>query len=164
MHRRQTLYPTSNHGSYSQYEAYKGTIKGGHRGLNSPCNRNPCPRIKGENIDCSSWSVIRSGSYQNHHQEHLDGCQNFGPSLGTLKIRCCIIVGIQKGAIILTTTHLCRNCTTTLMPHQRRSCRNHAHHALRVYGPGHTADTRNLLDGLSMPNFQNIEGFGYLDV
>ena len=34
------------------------------------------------------------------------GCQNYDPFLGTLNIRCRIIVGIQKKAIILTTTHL----------------------------------------------------------
>ena len=32
------------------------------------------------------------------------GCQNYSPDLGTLNIRCRIIVGIQKGTIILTTT------------------------------------------------------------
>ena len=37
---------------------------------------------------------------------HLGGCQNDGPFLGTLNIRCRIIIGIQKGTIILTTTHL----------------------------------------------------------
>ena len=33
------------------------------------------------------------------------GCQNYGPFLGTLNIRCRIIIGTQKGTIILTTTH-----------------------------------------------------------
>ena len=32
------------------------------------------------------------------------GCQNSGPFLGTLNIRCRIIIGTQKGTIILTTT------------------------------------------------------------
>ena len=36
----------------------------------------------------------------------LGGCQNYGLFLGTLNIRCRIIKGIQKGTIILTTTHL----------------------------------------------------------
>ena len=31
------------------------------------------------------------------------GCQNYGPLLGTLVIRCRIIIGTQKGTIILTT-------------------------------------------------------------
>ena len=34
----------------------------------------------------------------------MGGCQNYGPFLGTLNIRCCIKIGTQKGAIILTTT------------------------------------------------------------
>ena len=37
---------------------------------------------------------------------HVGGCQNYGPFLGTLNIRCCIIIGIQNGTIILTTTHV----------------------------------------------------------
>ena len=36
----------------------------------------------------------------------LGGCQNYGPFLGTLNIRGRIIVGIQKGTIILITTHI----------------------------------------------------------
>ena len=36
----------------------------------------------------------------------LGGCQNYGPFLGTLSIRCRILIGLQKGTIILTTTHL----------------------------------------------------------
>ena len=32
------------------------------------------------------------------------GCQNYGPKNGTLNMRCCIILGTQKGTIILTTT------------------------------------------------------------
>ena len=34
-------------------------------------------------------------------------CQNYGPFLGTLNIRCRTIIGIQKGTIILTITHMC---------------------------------------------------------
>ena len=33
-------------------------------------------------------------------------CQNYGPVLGTLNIRCCSIIGSQKGTIILTTDHI----------------------------------------------------------
>ena len=40
---------------------------------------------------------------------HLGGCQNYGPFLGTLNIRGCIIIGIQKRTIILTIPHLSRN-------------------------------------------------------
>ena len=36
----------------------------------------------------------------------MGGCQDYGPFLGTLDIRCCIIIGIQKGTIILTTNHI----------------------------------------------------------
>ena len=42
-------------------------------------------------------SYLRIGDYRG-------GCQNHGPFLGTLKTRCRIIIGIQKEAIILTTT------------------------------------------------------------
>ena len=34
----------------------------------------------------------------------MGGCQNYGPRLGTLIIRGRIIIGTQKGTIILTTT------------------------------------------------------------
>ena len=34
------------------------------------------------------------------------GCQNYGPFLGTLNIRCRIIIGTLKGAIILTIAHI----------------------------------------------------------
>ena len=37
---------------------------------------------------------------------YMGGCQNYGPFLGTLNIRCRIIIGIQKGTIILTTTYI----------------------------------------------------------
>ena len=37
---------------------------------------------------------------------HVGGCQNYDPFWGTLNIRCRIIIGIQKGTIILTTTHV----------------------------------------------------------
>ena len=36
----------------------------------------------------------------------MGGCQNHGPFLGTLNLRCRIIIGNQKGTIILTTTHM----------------------------------------------------------
>ena len=36
----------------------------------------------------------------------MGGCQNYARFLGTLNIRCRIIIVIQKGAIILTTTHI----------------------------------------------------------
>ena len=36
----------------------------------------------------------------------MGGCQNYSPFLGTLHIGCRIIMGTQKGTIILTTTHI----------------------------------------------------------
>ena len=36
----------------------------------------------------------------------MGGCQNYDPLLGTLNIRCHIIIGAQKGTTILTTTHI----------------------------------------------------------
>ena len=36
----------------------------------------------------------------------MGGCQNYGPFLGTLYIRCRIIIRIQKGTIILPTTQM----------------------------------------------------------
>ena len=36
----------------------------------------------------------------------MGGCQNCGPFLGTLNIRGRIIMGIQRGTIILTTIHI----------------------------------------------------------
>ena len=35
-------------------------------------------------------------------------CQNYGPFLGPYYNRCRIIIGTQKGTIILTTTHIGR--------------------------------------------------------
>ena len=39
-------------------------------------------------------------------RQHVGGCQNYDPFWGTLNIRCRTIIGIQKGTIILTTTHV----------------------------------------------------------
>ena len=36
----------------------------------------------------------------------VGGDPNYGPFLGTLNITCRIIIGIQKGPIILTSTHV----------------------------------------------------------
>ena len=36
----------------------------------------------------------------------MGGCQNYGPFWGSLNNRCRIIIGTQKGTIILTTTHM----------------------------------------------------------
>ena len=42
----------------------------------------------------------------------MGGGQNDGPFLGTLNIRCRIIMGIQKRTIILTTTHINNRIST----------------------------------------------------
>ena len=48
----------------------------------------------------------------------MGGCQNYGPLLGTLNIRCSILVRIQKGTITLTTT---RMIASILKPHELAS-------------------------------------------
>ena len=61
--------------------------------------RSPLASLKDEG---SRWSFLIN----------LDGCQNYDPFLGTLNIRCRIIIGIQKGTIIVTTTHIPYNPLT----------------------------------------------------
>ena len=39
----------------------------------------------------------------------MGGCQNYGPFLGILNIRCRTIIGIEKGSIFLTTNILTQN-------------------------------------------------------
>ena len=39
-------------------------------------------------------------------EDHMGGCQNYGPRLGPLNTRCRIILRNQKGTMILTTTHM----------------------------------------------------------
>ena len=39
---------------------------------------------------------------------YMGGCHNYGPLFGTLNIRCRSIIGIHKGTIVLTTTHMSR--------------------------------------------------------
>ena len=62
--------------------------------------------------DCPQWGARtfqdRSVPKQaaSGWSSHMGGCQNYIPFLGTLNIRCRIIIGIQKGTIILTTTHM----------------------------------------------------------
>ena len=48
---------------------------------------------------------MRVGIYINFY---MGECQNYGPLWGALHIRCRIIIGTQKGTIILTTTHMYR--------------------------------------------------------
>ena len=40
------------------------------------------------------------------YQNIMGGCQNYDPFLGTQNIRCRILMGIRKGTVILTTTHM----------------------------------------------------------
>ena len=86
------------------------------------------PKIKGafwvpEHEDCSIVGSILASPCLGKLQSVLVGplsplkmsCEysiygwlskNYGPFLGTLNIRCRIIIGTQKGTIILTTTHM----------------------------------------------------------
>ena len=50
-------------------------------------------------LDCAEFPGEDNASY-------MGGCQNYGPFLSTLNIRCGIIIRIRKGTIILTTTHM----------------------------------------------------------
>ena len=58
---------------------------------------------------------------------YMGGCQNYGPFLGTLNIRCRIIIRTQKGSPIWTTTHiyiytyLCIRFAVLLMPASSKS-------------------------------------------
>ena len=51
---------------------------------------------------------------------YMGGCQNYGSRLGAVSIRCRIILGIQKGTIILTTTHM---ISVQLGQDKERGCR-----------------------------------------
>ena len=58
--------------------------------------------------------------YENPHKLpiyiYMGGCQNSGPFLGTLNIRCRTIIGIQKGTIISKTTHIMVPILTSPFP------------------------------------------------
>ena len=60
------------------------------------------PATASEGLGGISWGLGAGRTAQNH----MGGCQNYGPFLGTLNLRCRIIIRVQKGAIILTTTHM----------------------------------------------------------
>ena len=64
----------------------------------------------------SKISVVPVGmvGFLSCEDPYMGGCQNYGSFLGTLNIRCRIISGIQKGTILLTTTHMIPS--TTLGP------------------------------------------------
>ena len=48
-------------------------------------------------------------------KQNMGGCQNYDPFFRTLHIRCRIIIGFQKGTIILTTAYMsCGNTAKSL--------------------------------------------------
>ena len=53
--------------------------------------------------DCSSCKAMTG----------MGDCENYAPFLGSLNIRCRIIIGIQNGTIILTTIHMVLHPWTT---------------------------------------------------
>ena len=46
------------------------------------------------------------GAFVLNREDHMGGCQNYAPLLGSLNNRCHIIIGTPKGTITLTTTHI----------------------------------------------------------
>ena len=46
------------------------------------------------------------GAFRIYEGFYMGSCQNYGPFWGTLNNRCRIIIGTQKGTLILTTTHI----------------------------------------------------------
>ena len=68
-------------------------------------------RVQGKAARRNPTSDSEWGYFLNMISAHsllnaMGGCQNHGPFLGTLNIRCRIIIGTQKGTIILTSTHM----------------------------------------------------------
>ena len=58
-----------------------------------------------------AYALLRDGfwrwqSPKTMCRRHAGGCQNYGPLLGPLNTSCRIILRIQKGTIMLTTTHV----------------------------------------------------------
>ena len=74
----------------------------------------------------------------------MGGCQNYGPFLGTLNIRCRIIMGIQKGTIILTTTHVVKEPKVRLQGGMLGEFRSFA---LAIPGPKNWGETWALVFG-----------------
>ena len=58
--------------------------------------------------------LLADGNNKNNYNDHMGGCQNSGPFWGTLNNRCRIIIGTQKGTIILTTTYINNNSASTV--------------------------------------------------
>ena len=81
----------------------------------------------------------------------MGGCQNYGPFLGTLNIRCRIIIGTQKGTIILTTTQILYRCFTLEEPRPQLVCDAEKSLGFRVFG--HVTQLLSLLNALYNPYF-----------
>ena len=70
----------------------------------------PKPCCKHVSFISADPSLLHNNAYSGPNVKSLEiymgGCQNAGPFLGALNIRCRITMGTQKGIIILTTTHI----------------------------------------------------------
>ena len=53
-----------------------------------------------------TWALKYSYMGTPFSPKYMGGCPNYDPFLGALNIRCHIFIGIRKGTIILTTTHI----------------------------------------------------------
>ena len=72
------------------------------RSLSDEKQAHPIPKKSGK----KDRSLRNQSSKLKKKKEAHGCCQNCGTFLGTLNIRCRIIVGIRKGTIILITTHI----------------------------------------------------------
>ena len=87
---------------------------GAEHGSNDPMVtqvRQPTVQFLAHTLTYSSNPMSKTMSSR-RTKENMDGCQNYGPFLGTLNNRCCIIIGTPKGTIILTTTHIVKALQT----------------------------------------------------
>ena len=77
-------------------------LKGPNYWVLGPSGYEVSRKVSGvQSLDCQAKKLKPSPS-----RNHMGGCQNYGPFLDTRNIRCRIIIGIQKGTIILTITHI----------------------------------------------------------
>ena len=70
--------------------------------------RHPVSYLTGAEQAAVSHSVLPCTIHGSTFRLYMGSCQNYGPFLGTLNIRCRIIIRTQKGSLILTTTHMLR--------------------------------------------------------